>query len=147
MCGIVGFKTVKRFNSFKDSLGQATAQLHHGRGLIFEVLGDFDGARSDLETALKIARQAGDAWRELSGGPLAVEAVTQCTALVESLAIAQICGNDRETEQQHGRGNQSCQHIVILRSLLISRTHSDAGKVSRCFFESANIRELEKAYL
>ena len=36
------------------------AQLYHGRGPISEVLGDFDGARNDLETALKIARRAGD---------------------------------------------------------------------------------------
>jgi predicted ATPase/class 3 adenylate cyclase len=46
----------------------AMAELHRGRSLAYETLGDFERARADLEAALEIGRQAGSAemeWRAL----------------------------------------------------------------------------------
>jgi tetratricopeptide (TPR) repeat protein len=46
----------------------ALANLHRGRGLAYKMLGEFDGAREDLEAALKIAHSAGERqgeWRLL----------------------------------------------------------------------------------
>ncbi|GAG15873.1 unnamed protein product, partial [marine sediment metagenome] len=39
--------------------------LYRGRGLVYETLGDFEGARRDLEVALQLARNAGELKGEL----------------------------------------------------------------------------------
>ncbi len=67
-------EAVLHYNKAIDIIGShaqedvSLALLHHERGLILEVLGEFEEARTDLEIALQIARSAGDdtlVWRLL----------------------------------------------------------------------------------